>query len=76
MKPLRSIAPCIALSLFALGSVASHAATVFQNPWNPAAPYGGAFSQPSQILAGRFMLAENATVNGASWYGTMSAPTR
>jgi hypothetical protein len=59
------------VSLLALGSAASHAATVFQNPWNSGAADAGAWSQPSQLLAGQFQLTQAAAVSGASWYGTM-----
>jgi hypothetical protein len=31
----------------------------------------GAFSQPTQLLASRFSLANAATVTGASWFGSM-----
>ena len=54
-----------------LGSTVSNAALVFENPWDSAASNAGGFSQPGQIFAGRFSLVGGASVDRATWYGTM-----
>ena len=61
------------MSLFALVFLAPFAASaqVYQNPWNPGASDAGAFSQSNQRLASEFSLIAGATVNRATWYGTM-----
>ena len=62
------------VSLFALvllAPFAASAAPAYENPWNSGAIDAGAFSQSNQRLAGEFALAAGATVNRATWYGTM-----
>jgi PEP-CTERM motif len=54
-----------------LASVTTHAAPVYEQPWNSAAADAGAFSDLNQRLAGQFMLSADATITGASWFGTM-----
>jgi PEP-CTERM motif len=56
---------------FLLLTSAASAAVVVENPWNSAATNGGTFSQPSQQLASDFILATGATIDAASWHGTM-----
>lgn len=62
-----------AVVVAALTLVASpaQAQVVYDNPLNSAATDAGAFSQPSQILAGQFSLTGASTVNSAFWYGSM-----
>jgi hypothetical protein len=61
------------ISLFALVFLAPFAASaqVYQNPWNSGAIDAGAWSQTNQLLANEFSLVAGATVNRATWYGTM-----
>jgi len=51
----------------------ANADVVYENPWNSAAVSGGPFSQPNQRFADEFVLSAAATVDAASWYGTMFA---
>jgi len=52
-------------------AASASAQVVFMNPWDANATDAGAFSQPSQTLAGEFDLSANAGVSSASWRGTM-----
>jgi hypothetical protein len=68
MKYINAIA--LALVLIA-APVAVHAVVVYEQPWNSAASEGGAFSHATQQLAAEFVLSQAATINGATWFGTM-----
>lgn len=54
-----------------VASAVSDAAVVFENGWDSDATDAGAFSQPLQIFAGSFSLADATSVGRATWYGTM-----
>lgn len=65
--------------------IAANAAVIYENPWDNGAggtwasggfviSDAGAFSQIGQRLAGEFVLASAARVDGATWYGTMYSP--
>lgn len=68
---LTHVAISVLIGATVLVAPVASAQTVFTNPWNSGAPDAGAWSQPTQMLAGQFKLSANAAVNGASWYGTM-----
>jgi hypothetical protein len=58
-----------------LGPTAANATQVFINPWDSGASEAGGFAQPGMYTpAGEFSLIGPATVNRATWYGTMFSP--
>jgi hypothetical protein len=70
MKLAQKVSSMLIASTVLFAPVAN-AQTVFTNAWNSGAPDAGAWSQPTQMLAGQFKLGATAAVNGASWYGSM-----
>jgi PEP-CTERM motif len=65
------VASLVVLSISMVGR--AHASTiVYQQPLNTGATDAGGFSEiPLQQLAGEFVLSTAATVDSASWFGTM-----
>jgi hypothetical protein len=72
---LSASAAAVAIYVVLGASSSSLADVVYTNPLNSAATDAGAFSQLDQQLAGEFVLTTAATIDGASWFGTMHGQT-